>query len=201
METVTHEGDRLGFQRLEVILRELEEGLDPAALARAREAVGAILEIHRAGLEAMLVRIGEAGDAGRAIAEAISRDGLAECLLLLHGLHPLGPEARVRRALEGVRPYLGSHGGDVELLGLTPEGEVRLRLEGSCRGCPSSRATLEGLIEEAVFAAAPEVTAIRLEDRGQIERAAPPGGFVPLSAVTVGGVGPEEGVSGVGLRK
>ena len=42
-----------------------------------------------------------------------------------------------------MRPYLGSHGGDVELLGVTDDGVVRLRLLGSCDGCPSSSVTLK----------------------------------------------------------
>ena len=45
----------------------------------------------------------------------------------VHGLHPYDVETRVARALEGVRPYLGSHGGDVEFLGIDGDGVVRLR--------------------------------------------------------------------------
>ena len=68
-------------------------------------------------------------------------------LLLVHGLHPYDVETRVARALDGVRPYLGSHGGDVELLGVTDDGVVRLRLLGSCDGCPSSSVTLKLAVE------------------------------------------------------
>ncbi len=47
-------------------------------------------------------------------------------------------------ALDSVRPYLGSHGGDVELLGVDEDaGAVHLRLLGSCDGCPSSAVTLQ----------------------------------------------------------
>jgi len=68
----------------------------------------------------------------------------------------------VRQALEEVRPYLRSHGGNVELLGV--EGEVvRLRLVGSCDSCPSSAVTMKQTIEEAIFGTAPEVAAIELE--------------------------------------
>ena len=51
-------------------------------------------------------------------------------LLLVHGLHPYSVETRVEQALASVRPYLGSHGGDVELLGVSDDGLVRLRLLG-----------------------------------------------------------------------
>ena len=62
-----------------------------------------------------------------------------------------------------MRPYLGSHGGDVELLEVTDDGVVRLRLLGSCDGCPSSSVTLKLAVEDAIEAAAPEVTGIEVE--------------------------------------
>jgi Fe-S cluster biogenesis protein NfuA len=87
--------------------------------------------------------------------------------LILHSLHPLDLEARVRGALEKVKPRLGLHGGSVEVIGVTPEGGIKLRLEGNCNGCPSSRITLKSSIEEAIYAAAPDVT--RLEVEGAVD--------------------------------
>jgi Fe-S cluster biogenesis protein NfuA/nitrite reductase/ring-hydroxylating ferredoxin subunit len=85
-------------------------------------------------------------------------------LLLVHGLHPYGAETRIERALAGVRPYLGSHGGDVELLEVTADGVARLRMLGSCDGCPSSSVTLKLAVEGAIEAAAPEIAAIEVEE-------------------------------------
>ena len=85
-------------------------------------------------------------------------------LLVLHGLHPRDTETRVVEALDKVRPYLGSHAGGVELLGVDPEGVVRLRLEGSCDGCPSSTMTVKLAIERAIEEAAPDVTAVEVEN-------------------------------------
>jgi Fe-S cluster biogenesis protein NfuA/nitrite reductase/ring-hydroxylating ferredoxin subunit len=84
-------------------------------------------------------------------------------LLLVHDLHPYDVETRVRNALDSVRPYLGSHGGDVELVGIDDDGVVRLRLLGSCDGCPSSSVTLQLAVEGAVEAAAPETARIEVE--------------------------------------
>ena len=84
------------------------------------------------------------------------------CILLLHGLHPLDLETRVRQALDKVRPLLRSHGGNVELLGLAG-GVARLRMLGSCDGCPSSAMTLKTAIEEAIYEKAPDVTAIEVD--------------------------------------
>ena len=90
-------------------------------------------------------------------------DELVAHLLFLHGLHPVPVEERVAGALEEMRPYLDSHGGDVRLLGVE-DGVVRLQLEGSCSGCPSSAITLRHGIEAAIYAAAPDVERIEAED-------------------------------------
>src|SRR5262245_11881304 len=67
----------------------------------------------------------------------------------VHGLHPVPLEERVGAALERVRPYLASHGGDVELLSVE-DGVVHLLLKGSCNGCAASGSTLELAIERAL---------------------------------------------------
>ena len=77
-------------------------------------------------------------------------------------------------ALESVRPFLGRHGGDVELLAVDDElGAVKLRLLGSCDGCPSSAATLQGAVEAAILEAAPEVTRIVVEELERESAAVP----------------------------
>jgi Fe-S cluster biogenesis protein NfuA len=94
--------------------------------------------------------------------DACTRDEVVAGLLLLHGLHPLDMEARIRQALEQVRPFLRSHGGNVELIDVAA-GVVRLRLVGSCDGCPSSAETMSQTIEEAILARAPDVMAVEVE--------------------------------------
>ncbi len=148
--------------RLDTLLQQAERGGDPAALARTREIVQTILELHAAGLQRILEHVSQAGAAGAAILDACTSDDLTAGLLLLHGLHPLDLETRVRQALEVVRPYLRSHGGSVELLGID-DGAVRLRLQGNCHGCPSSAVTMKQTIEEAIIGRAPEVMAIDVE--------------------------------------
>ena len=64
-------------------------------------------------------------------------------------------------ALDSVRPYLGSHGGDVHLLEVVGD-VVRLQFAGSCKSCPSSAVTLELAVEDAVRAAAPEIESIEV---------------------------------------
>jgi Fe-S cluster biogenesis protein NfuA len=147
--------------RLDALIRDAER-LDPAARTCVQGMMQAVLDLHGAGLEQLLGHLEKAGEAGRAILDACARDDAVSGLLLLHGLHPLDLEARVRQALEGVRPYLRSHGGNVEFLGAS-DGVVRLRLHGSCDGCPSSAVTMRQTIEEAIYAKAPDVTRVEVE--------------------------------------
>jgi Fe-S cluster biogenesis protein NfuA len=113
------------------------------------------------------------------VVDSYAQDPLVSQILMLHGLHPIGLPTRVEKALEKVRPLLHSHGGDVEFLGIE-NGLVRLRLEGSCHGCPSSTMTLRNAIQEAIYEFAPDIGG--LEVAGLAEPR-PPAGFVPLEAV------------------
>ena len=146
--------------RVEGLLAEVEALADPAAREKALEVVAALLDLYGEGLGRMVEHVAEA-DRGE-LARVLAGDELVAHLLLLHGLHPVPLDERVRGALAGVRPYLDSHGGDVELLGID-EGVVRLRLEGTCNGCPSSTVTLKLAIENAIRDAAPEVEEIVAE--------------------------------------
>ncbi len=64
---------------------------------------------------------------------------------------------RVQAALDKVRPYLQGDGGDVELVEITADGVVRVRLTGACKGCPMSQQTLKGGVERMVLKEVPEV--------------------------------------------
>jgi len=149
-------------ERVEILL-EASAAAGPVARERAEELVRLVVELYGAGLERVLELAHDAGALDDDLLAALAADELVSSLLLVHGLHPYAVQERVERALEGVRPYLGSHGGDVRLLGVTDDGVVRLQLLGSCDGCASSAVTLELAVEEAVRAAAPEVVRIDVE--------------------------------------
>src|ERR1044072_48999 len=126
-----------GMQRVEGLIRKIESSPDATARDSALELVQALMDFHGAGLDRLMEIIAEAGEAGYAIFDNFARDELVGSLLLLYTLHPVPLETRVMQALDKVRPYLDSHGGNVELVGITDE-VVRLRLQGSCKSCPSS---------------------------------------------------------------
>jgi Fe-S cluster biogenesis protein NfuA/nitrite reductase/ring-hydroxylating ferredoxin subunit len=129
-----------------------------AAHERAEQLVREVTDLYGAGLERM-TQIAVA--ANPELAEAFTGDDLVASLLLVHGLHPHTVERRIADALDSVRPYLGSHGGDVHLLEVDGD-VVRLRFSGSCKSCPSSAVTLELAVEDAVRAAAPEISSIEV---------------------------------------
>jgi Fe-S cluster biogenesis protein NfuA len=151
--------------RVDALLGSVEALADARGREVATELAQALADLYGEGLSRLVAIVAEHDDGG-AMAGAVAGDELVSHLLLLHGLHPERLEARVRRALDEVRPYLESHGGDVELLGVD-DGVVRLALQGSCSGCPSSTATLKLAIEDAIERKAPDVTGI--EAAGAVE--------------------------------
>lgn len=66
-------------------------------------------------------------------------------------------EAIEKVLTEEVRPMLSTHGGGVDLVGVTKDGTVKVRLTGGCCGCPSAQATLTEVIENAIKNKVPEV--------------------------------------------
>jgi Fe-S cluster biogenesis protein NfuA/nitrite reductase/ring-hydroxylating ferredoxin subunit len=155
-------------ERIDALLEAVAAGgVGPGNPARSRERaedlVRTVTDLYGAGLERLLEIVYDSGRLDEELLDLLAADELVAGLLLVHGLHPYDVRTRVERALDGVRPYLGTHGGDVELLEVTDQGAVRLRLLGSCDGCPSSSVTLELAVQDAIEAAAPEVLTIEVE--------------------------------------
>ncbi len=148
------------LQKIEGLVQTIESAADPHVRASAIELMQALMEVHGAGIERMMEIVFER--AGSDIIDQFGEDDLVASLLLLYGLHPLDMESRLLQALDKVRPYLRSHGGNVDLLSVN-EGVVRLQLQGSCNGCASSAMTLKLAIEEAIYEAAPDLVALEVE--------------------------------------
>jgi Fe-S cluster biogenesis protein NfuA len=138
-------------------------------------AVEALVSLYGECLARVMERLDED------VAETLATDELVRHLLLVHDLHPVDIETRVRQALEGLR--LSS--AKVRLLGVS-DGVVRVRLE--VQGCQSTAATLRTAIEQAVAQAAPDT------DRVEVEEAAPESaGVIPVDALFSGGRVPGPG--------
>jgi Fe-S cluster biogenesis protein NfuA/nitrite reductase/ring-hydroxylating ferredoxin subunit len=153
-------------ERLIERVQELQDLLDSSADGHTRqiaeELVSSVIQMYGAGLEQIVGRLFADGEQGQRLAVSLTEDPLVATLLLIHDLHPVPLEQRVQEALESVRPYMESHGGNVELLSLE-EGVARIHLQGSCSDCSASSVTLELAIKQALEEAAPDLAGLEVE--------------------------------------
>ncbi len=148
--------------RIEELIARVEGSGDPAMRAVAKELLQAVIELHGVALERILEAMTDL-PGGQEELDRVSTDELVSGVLSLHGIHPEAMETRVRAALDSVRPYLKSHGGNVELVEIA-DGTVRLRLSGACGHCSGSAQTMKSTVEQAIYGAAPEVVAVIAEE-------------------------------------
>jgi Fe-S cluster biogenesis protein NfuA/nitrite reductase/ring-hydroxylating ferredoxin subunit len=154
---------RRAGERIEKLLDELRTMAEPSAWPRVEELMRLVVGLYGAGLT-RFVDLLDTDLTIDKLRERVLQDELLASLMLLHGLHPEDTAARVARALDRVRPYLGSHGGDVAVVGVDETaGVVKLRLDGTCDGCPSSALTMKLTIEGAIKELAPEIARIEVE--------------------------------------
>ena len=165
----TVSGPELLVARVQELTAELEARGDIVPRALAEELVSVVVQMYGSGLE-RIVELAE----GTELLDALARDDVVASLLLIHDLYPVPLEERVGQALERVRPYMESHGGNVELLGVE-DGIARLRLEGSCKTCAASSATLELAVRQALEEAAPDLEGMDVE--GVLAEPEPIGGM------------------------
>ena len=149
-------------QRIQELVEKIGTLHDPAARGMLQECLESVLSFYGHGLERILELVDQAGPDGAKVGEALVHDPGVRGLLLIHGLHPVPLETRLREALDQVRPYMESHGGDVELVGLEND-YAKLRLQGHCKTCPSSTVTLELAVRAAIEEACPDLAGFEVE--------------------------------------
>ena len=69
-------------------------------------------------------------------------------------------QSRVEATLDKIRPYLQADGGDIELVEITDDLIVKVKLKGACQGCPFSMQTLKGGVEQALMKEVPEIVGV-----------------------------------------
>jgi Fe-S cluster biogenesis protein NfuA/nitrite reductase/ring-hydroxylating ferredoxin subunit len=176
--------------RIEELLESLRPGRDKEI---AEELVRLLVEMYGEGLSRIVTLLRDSP----ALMDRLVGDDMVESLLLLHDLHPIDVDTRIQRALDQVRPYLGSHAGGVDFLGVDADGVAQLRLAGNCQGCPSSTVTVKMAIETAISDAAPEIAGVSVAgvttpDVLQVGMGPPPGWYAPEWAA-VPDSGPPDG--------
>jgi Fe-S cluster biogenesis protein NfuA/nitrite reductase/ring-hydroxylating ferredoxin subunit len=155
-------------RRVQELVEQVAAMPDPAARALLEDCLQSVLVLHGQGLAQILRVVQDADAAGQKVFDQLIQDNVVRGLLLIHGLHPVALETRLREALQKVRPYMESHGGNVELLSLEND-MARLRLQGTCKSCPSSAVTLELAVRHAIEEACPDLMGFEVE--GAVETA------------------------------
>ena len=67
---------------------------------------------------------------------------------------------KIQEALDDIRPQLQADGGDIELIEVTDDGVVKVRLVGACAGCPGAQMTLQMGVERAIRARVPDIASV-----------------------------------------
>ena len=148
----------MDFDRAVAQLATLVETLERDGDERALQLLELVDAIHRPALD--LIARGEL------------EHPIAQALLAMYDLAPVEDEVRVEAALDEVRPYIHSHGGEVEVLGVE-DGVVHLRLAGACVGCAGSAMTMQRGIEEALRAGYPAFRELVAHEPESTQVAAP----------------------------
>src|SRR5262249_52604990 len=167
-------------QRISGLVHEIDSVADPGTRAASRELVQLLLDLHAKGLERALEIIAEKQEAGQGMIDDLGGDPLVGSLLVLYGLHPLDLESRVERAIQEVAPRIRKGGGELELLGIE-NGRARLRVRRTGHACGSTSGTLKTMVEDAIYASAPDVAGLDIEGLDQQT----PSGFVPLTNIAL----------------
>lgn len=159
----------------EVLERVRQQPEETQKLAlELREAIEAF---HKLGLTRIIQRL-RSDPHGKDLLLDLVDDRAVYALFAMHKLVREDLSVRVSEVLELVRPYMKSHGGDVELVKATPD-TVYVRLSGSCNGCSMSAVTLRNTVEEALREHLPQIRSVEV-----VPNEPEPAGFVPLQALS-----------------
>src|SRR5271170_5661824 len=171
------------IQRIGEIVEQLEATAEPNARAMAKELLESLMALHGAALEQILTLTSQAGETGESLIRKFGGDQLISSLLLLYGLHPSDMQTRIASALEKSRGFLDSHSAKAELVSITDDGAVTLRLHLKPGGCGSTAATVKSTLESAIQDAAPDAASVLVQ---QADNGAPRSGFVSLAQLANG---------------
>lgn len=147
--------------RIETLIDAVESYSDPSIKRTVFELLDWLDALHRDGLSRLAGGLASIGYFDKAM-----DDPLVAKLFSIYGLLEVeDPEKLVHEALDEIRPYIHSHGGEIDVTSIDG-GIVRVKMHGSCEGCPSSVVTLTQSFEKAVRSRWPSLVRIEVEDDG-----------------------------------
>ncbi len=155
-----------GIETLERLASRIDQAaavvdkLDHQARDSAHELQHAIEAFHKEALTRMVRRLKD-DPRGKELLFEMVDDPLIYALFVRHAIVRPNIVMRVSRVLDLARPYIRSHGGDVELVEVR-DNVVYVRLHGSCNGCSLSAVTLRDEIEAALRTNIPEITGVQV---------------------------------------
>ncbi len=138
-------------------------------------------DLHKEALTRLIRCLKQEPAAMTLLKEALG-DEVIYAVLRRHGIVKASLHERLEDALDTVRPYLESHGGNVELVSVSPPDTVEIRLLGACDGCPASSLTLREGVEKAIQEHCPEIENIKKAKGGLTAK--------PVDGITVNFVSP-----------
>jgi hypothetical protein len=165
--------------RIERLLDDLQTVAGPVAWPRVERLVSALVDLYGSGITRMLACARDTARSSEELEERLTGDELVSGLLLLHGVHPVGLERRVAKALDKVRR---DHPNAAELTFVGLESElvvVRITDER-----PGAQPPSVGVLARAIEAEAPEVTGLRIEG---LSSPVPAKGLISASRLIRGG--------------
>ena len=164
------------IQRIGEIVEFLERTADPITRSTGKELLECVMAMHGAALERILELTSETGEAGEGIIRKFGRDEVVSSVLLLYGLHPESLRTRVTAALEKSHRLLEQHAAHAELVSVTDDGAIAIRLEVKAGGCGG--ASVKSELQAAIQDAAPDASSVGIEEYGaSLARS----GFVSIS--------------------
>jgi hypothetical protein len=132
---------------------------DHESRAKAQELVRVMMELYGTALGSILEIVRQSGDSKEWLFDRLAEDKLIASLMLVHGLHPVDAETRIRRALSRIERFVETHrlvfGGLVD-----GTAKVRVEPENGAQGGPPT--ALAGEIERAIRQSAPEVERVEI---------------------------------------
>jgi nitrite reductase/ring-hydroxylating ferredoxin subunit/Fe-S cluster biogenesis protein NfuA len=143
-------------ERMEALIAHWEDSQRSVAFAY-RQAIDAL---NKAALRKLIGEVKATPAALDALRKAAA-DPLVYGVLRYHGLIQASQQERIEKALASVRPMLGGHGGDVELVAFVPPDTVEVRFLGNCDGCSASALTFIGGVKRAIEEHCPEIKHVK----------------------------------------